>query len=382
MARLMIALLLTIGALGAPDVDTITTPIPINRRWEVLSRARNDNQRRRQLLRAAELLRAEVSIKLAGVVVDSELLRELGNTSRREPLLRAVRERFRRPVDLDDFLLFLDDVLVASRKEERREFWVSGGRARSAGVFLHPDDVYRRRPRRYGEKKSELAVDQPARPSQVEPAQDGDILGPEWTARFVNPSDREGLEAALGEISPDFLARVRDLLNQLEKQGAEVYLTSTVRKRERGYLMWGSFFLSRSETDTELRERLDELEELNVKWKLNIPIQWRHPEGLSETREAARTMSDAYDVVYATRRGAQNSDHYDGSAVDFVAFGLPRLLTLRAPDGVTKTFNLSHSSQSRDISLTPRLVKWIEEHFEFRKLRSDYPHWNDTKDED
>ena len=378
----MLALLLMIGTSVALDANPPTSPLSINRRWEVLNRPRNDNQRRRQLLRAAELLKEEVSIKLAGIVVDSELLEELGKTSRREPLLRAVRERFRRPVDLDDFLLFLDDVLVASRKKERREFWVSGGRARSAGIFLHPDDVYRRRPRRYGEKRSELAVDKPARPSQVDPAQDGDVLGPEWTARFVNPSDREGLEAALAEVSPEFLVRVRDLLDQLEKQGAEVYLTSTVRKQERGYLMWGAFYLSRSEDDTELDERLDELEELNIAWNLNVPIQWRHPKGLSATREAARTMSDAYDVVYATRRGAEKSDHYDGSAVDFVAFGLPRQLTVRAPDGGTKTFNLSHSSQSRDISLTPRLVKWIEEHFVFRKLKSDYPHWDDAKDED
>ncbi|MEO0813792.1 MAG: hypothetical protein AAFY60_13075, partial [Myxococcota bacterium] len=85
------------------------------------------------------------------------------------------------------------------------------------------------------------------------------------------------------------------------------------------------------------------------------------------------------DVVYATRRGAQASDHYDGDAVDFVALGLPRTLSLKAPDGTKKTFDLSHPTQPRDLSITPGVVGWIEKHFDFAKLRSDYPHWNDSK---
>ena len=32
-----------------------------------------------------------------------------------------------------------------------------------------------------------------------------------------------------------------------------------------------------------------------------------------------------------------------------------------------------------DLSLTPRLVEWIEAHFGFEKLRPDYPHWNDAR---
>ncbi len=362
----------------ATEAEAPKPPIEPNRKWEVLSRPRTDTQRREALRIAAERLGDDTLLKLAGFDVTPELLRTLAQTPAEEPLLRAIREKTRRPIDLDDFLLFLDDVLAMPEDYRSSGLWVSGGRARAEGILLHPDDIYKKRPRRYGTRGQPLAVDKPARPDKLPPAADGDPLGPNWSARFENPSDREGLEAALSEVAPDFRARVVNLLDQLEAQGAEVYLTSTVRKRERGYLMWGAFYLSRSPNDEVLAARVREITALNEKWKLNIPIQWQHPEGLAATKEAARQMSDAYDVVYATRRGAQFSDHYDGDAVDFVALGLPRTLSLEAPDGAKKTFNLSDPSQPRDISLTPGLVRWVERHFGFKKLLSDYPHWNDA----
>ncbi|MEM6733463.1 MAG: hypothetical protein AAF658_18030, partial [Myxococcota bacterium] len=366
----------------APAIDPApqpVAPLPINRRWDVLKRPRNETAQRAALAQAAKAWGDDTVVRLAGVELTAALLEELAKTPTEEPLLRAVRERMRRPIDLEDFLYFLDDVLRAPSEARARGLWVSGGRARSEGILLHTDDIYKKRPRRYATRKKELSVDKPARPDQLPPAADGDPLGPNWSARFENPSNREGLMEVLRAVAPEFLGRVMNLLEQLERQGAEVYLTSTVRKRERGFLMWGSFYLSRSTDDAQLLARSKELEKLNRDWKLNIPIQWQHPNGVAATREAARQMSDAYDVVYATRRGARYSDHYDGDAVDFVAIGLPRTLTLEAPDGAKKTFDLSHPTQPRDISLTPGLVRWIETHFALKKLRSDYPHWNDTK---
>lgn len=355
-------------------------PLPINRRWDVLKRPRNETQQREALADAAARLNPEHSLMVAGINVTPEFLREMASTPPEEPLLRAIRERTKRAIDLVDFLLLLDDVLATREDVRARGLWVAGGRARSEGILIHPDDVFKKRPRRYASRRRELAVDKPARPAELDPAADGDILGPNWSARFENPSNREGLIAALNAEAPEFRERVMSLLTQLEAQGAEVYLTSTVRKKERGYLMWGAFYLSRAEDDATLTARRKELEKLNRQWKLNIPIQWQHPKGPRETREAARLMAEAYDVVYATKGGACCSDHYDGSAVDFIAIGLPRSLTLTAPDGATKTFDLSHPSQPRDISLTPKLIRWVETHFQFRKLVSDYPHWNDVKD--
>jgi hypothetical protein len=76
---------------------------------------------------------------------------------------------------------------------------------------------------------------------------------------------------------------------------------------------------------------------------------------------------------------SRSSNHYEGTAVDLVALGLPRRLALQAPDGNTGRFDLSHPEQPRDLSLTPELIEWVEKHFELEKLEGDYPHWNDAR---
>jgi hypothetical protein len=90
-------------------------------------------------------------------------------------------------------------------------------------------------------------------------------------------------------------------------------------------------------------------------------------------------MAETYEVVFATREGARASDHYTGRAVDLVALRLPRRLVLRAPGGEVGRFDLSGSDESRDLSLSPKIIDWVETNFGLRKLRADYPHWSDTR---
>ena len=68
--------------------------------------------------------------------------------------------------------------------------------------------------------------------------------------------------------------------------------------------------------------------------------------------------------------------------MDLVAVNLPRRLELIAPDGARRIFDLTASDQSRDLSLTPSVVDWVEAHFGLSKLRFDYPHWNDRPPSD
>jgi hypothetical protein len=126
-----------------------------------------------------------------------------------------------------------------------------------------------------------------------------------------------------------------------------------------------------------VQDTVAQLDAINGTW-VTVPIVWSHPEGWMATREAARRMADAYDVVYATEQGARYSKHYDGVAVDFSATGLPRKIELVSPEGTRRTFDLSHPDESRDLSLTPAVVKWIERHFLLEKVTDDYPHWNDA----
>lgn len=351
-------------------------PIAIDREWEALQPADDP----RAVVRQAGEQLGDWTIDLAGVDIDGPWLLELADTPADEPFVRALRERSGRPIDPDDFLLFLDDVLVAGEAGRRGEpFTVHSGRARAAGILLHPDDVFRSKPRTYG-RDAELAVDEPPPQSSFPPAEDGDPLGPGWTMRYPNPATPEELYGALAEKRPEsgYASRIASLLAQIEQQGGETYIASTVRRPERGYLMWGAFVLSRAKSEAEVNRIVAKLDQRNTEWGLHVPITWRHPDGWEATVEAARRMADAYDVVYATESGARRSNHYGAEAADFVAIDLPRELVLRAPDGATETFDLSDPEEPRDLSLSPRVIDWVEAHFQMRKLESDYPHWTDT----
>ncbi len=365
---------LFLSALAAEPPDPIP-PIPVDRDWQALA----PSEDRRAMVRQAGQTLGDWEIDVAGVKVDGPFLVALADEAPDEPFLRVVRERFRRPVDLEDLLYLLDDVLVAGEAGRRGDpFSVGAGRARNVGVLVHPDDVFKKVPRVYPHKDRELAVDEPPPQESFPVAEDGEVLGPNWTMRFRNPTEPQEMYRTLAEKRPEatFSSRIAALASQVEQQGAEVYLTSFLRYRERGYLMWGAHELRRCKDEPCVTATVRELEA--AKSWAPVPIAWSHPDGWEGTREAARRMADAFDVVYATEKGARYSNHYDGVAADLVAIGLPRSLTLVAPDGASRTFDLSAPEQPRDLSLTPEVIDWVEQHFEFRKLNSDYPHWDDA----
>lgn len=362
----------------APQASPAPPPPPIqaDREWEVL-KAEPDL---RKAFRAAGEKLGSWKISLGGGDIDGQVLIDLSEKAPDEPFTRVVREELRKPLDLEDFLYFLDDVLVAGEAGRRGEpFWVPTGRARSAGILVHPDDVFRDdKPRNYPDKP-ELAVDKPPPQSSFPEAKDGELLGPNWTMRYKSPESREEMFATLAAKRPEstFSSRIAALVYQLEQQGTDVYLSSFLRYRQRGYLMWGAHLLRSCSTETCVRNAVTKLKAANSSWA-HVKIGWSHPQGWRATREAARQMADAFDVVFATERGARYSNHYDGTAVDFSATALPRTLELVAPNGEKRTFDLSGPDQPRDLSLTPEVIDWIEVNFQLRKLNSDHPHWDDA----
>jgi hypothetical protein len=371
--RILLVLLL----LTQPAVAGQPTTIQTNRKLEVIKPRKG----LRSLYRQAGKLLGDWTIVVSGMEIDGPRLVELSKKSPQEPFVRVVREDFRFPVDVDDFVYFLDDVLRDGKQGLRgKVVWVLPGRGRAAGLLVHPDDVFRKnRPRVYGEPERKLAIDKPVPQPELPPAADGDPLGPNWATRYKNPVGDQAKLEALEKINPSgtLAERMVLLLKQLRDQGCETGLYTTVRNRQRGYLMYGAFTLSRLKTQRGVRRAVRKLKRLNKAWSLNVDILWAHPKGWRATIEAARKMADAYPVTYATAYGARKSKHYDGEAVDFAAYGLPRKLTLKAPDGEEKVFDLSAPYHNRDINLTPELIKWVEKKFQLEKLKFDYPHWND-----
>lgn len=363
-------------ATAAPSGPAPTPPLAVDRVWESLPAPGADL--RSAYRRAGELL-GDWQIRVAEVPIDGARLSAVAAAAPGEPFTRALREDLRRPVDPLDLLYLIDDVLAAA--DRRGEpLVVTPSRARDLGVLIHPEEIFKKgvvKP--YPVKAEVVAVDEPPPQDAFPVAVDGEVLGPNWTMRYRPPTDRASLFRALSEKRPDYARRVLSLIEQLEAQGCDVALTSFVRYPERGYLMWGSFELKRAPIEDQPAV-LARLAAANEKWG-HVPITWAAPDGPEATREAARRMADVYGVVYATETGARTSRHYDGKAADFVALGLPRALTLTAPDGATRTFDLSGADEPRDLSLTPAVIAWIEEHFEMWKLRTDHPHWEDARED-
>ena len=365
-------LLCTLEIAAPPQkLELLTT----DRRWAKLPGPNLE----KALERAAQLL-ARRTIILAGARIDGKVLRDIQKRSRGGNLTRAFREHLHIPIDPEDFLLFLDDLL--SRSPEvftGRPIDLTPSRLRSAGILLHPDDAFRKRPRKYGVAGQSLILRSPEVRRDTRPASAGASLGPRWTFRYQQPESQADRLWALYRLNPDFAQRVRSLVKQLRNQGVGVTVESTVRDRRRGFLIYGAYILSRSTLESEVAFKVARLERLQKSWKLDVPIQWAHSGGWKRTIEEARKMAEAFGVTYATENGARKSDHYDGRAIDIYAVGLPRVLRLKAPNGKKRKFDLFAVEQSRDLNLTPELVSWIEDNFEMKKLRQDYPHWRDAR---
>lgn len=365
----MLTAVLTSLMVSAP-APTPAPPLDTNRTLEVLPA-----DPMRAFSAAAQRL-GDRSILLAEATVNAEVLQRLARPPKGEPMLRWVRETLGRPVVVEDFVYFLDDLVSAPSLPESMS--VPASRARAYGILLHPQDIFKKKPRSYG-GYGELPLDNPPSQVDLQPAPDGALPGPMWTARYQQPMTDEGKIEELIEQNPRFGRAVESLFSQLKKQGAFTWVEAGVRPRERGFLIYGSWYVSRSPSPKALAARITTLDGYEKAWGLDIPITWRHPDGFKATVEAARAMADTYGVDYATPRGAQRSSHYGGKAVDIVAVDLPRTLHLRAPDGAARTFDLSAPDSARDVSLIPEVVDWVEAHFGMRKLRRDYPHWSDRR---
>jgi murein DD-endopeptidase MepM/ murein hydrolase activator NlpD len=354
--------------------------IAMDRDWDVLDPERGDGSERALLEQAGRALGAW-RLVLARSAFDGDDLRAVAAAPAEEPLLRALRERLGIPVVLADLLYFIDDVLQAGRWGLRGErVWVTSSRARRAGILVRPDEVFDGvEPRRYGARGGRLHIYRPSGGAGIRPAADGAPPCANWIGRYPNPRGRPAKLAALRRRNPVFADRIRSLIGQLEAQGADVVLFSTVRDPRRGYLMWGAFELARARSRRAVRRWVAELDRLNRQWAMHVPIRWQHPDGWRATVRAADRMANAYDVVYATRHGARSSSHYDAEAADLTAWDLPRRLRLVAPDGTRRVFDLSAPHHPRDLSLEPELIAWIETHFGLEKLRADYPHWSDNR---
>ena len=134
-------------------------PIAVNRTLEVLPKGTPSEELQREQLRVAGELLGEWEIKLAGVLVTGETLTLLADLSLDAPIEVILREQLKRPTDCADFILLLDDVLVAGAAGRRGEpFDIGAGRMRRMGALIHPDEIFKGKTKAYPVGKKELDV--------------------------------------------------------------------------------------------------------------------------------------------------------------------------------------------------------------------------------
>lgn len=364
-------------------VLTTVTPDPVlmsvNAQWENVPEAAQGDYR--AILRVLGQQMQGAVISISGVRITAARLSKWSRIPTEESLEQQVRQSMRRPLKLEGFHYFVDDVLNLPPERLAKAVVLTSFRGRKLAVLMHPEEVFENKIRRYPNDETGVNIDKPATPRFYSPAKNGQLLGPQWTARFPNPRGERAKFSRLREMVPgyDFHKRISSLVKQFRAQGAEAYVDSTVRSKERGYLIWGSYVLSQVETKEGYQIALAELNAARIEWKLHVPVVWQHSAGWRAGVESARTMAETYGVTYATREGARASNHYDGLAVDMTVVGLPSTVTPLAPDGEKRTFNLSDPEHSRDLSLSPELIAWIEQKYRLVKLKLDYPHWDDVR---
>ena len=156
-ARWLLCLGLALAAAPEAQAEPGVVTITCDRTLQVLSpRALSSDRARKAALRQAAAGLGERSVDLAGVRLDAAALLAIADENEGEPLVRVSRELLRRPVDLDDLILFLDDLLAQQDRLQGVAVVLPPGRARSAGIILHPYDVFLpAKEKRYGEAMTE-----------------------------------------------------------------------------------------------------------------------------------------------------------------------------------------------------------------------------------
>ena len=283
-------------------------------------------------------------------------------------------------------MYFLDDVLKAGDQGLRgRPVVVSPSEARDAGIALSPEEaLLHKSPRRYGTQRARL-VHEPSPPENLtQPeTEDGPALvgtSASETQPTRPPSWQSWARRTLILRSAcrcfDQLAIQHDANDK--SLDVPVDLSSTVPGR--GYLMFGAYSLSQakrrlswnqivytSSPDVEAeRWQTAALSPRPLLRTKDLSTSPGAPAGWTEaTRDAAESMRATFGVAKATKNGALHSNHIRGFAADITANALPRFRP-EYPDGAKVTFDLSGDDESRDLSLTPKVITWINQHMASR----------------
>jgi hypothetical protein len=177
-----------------------------------------------------------------------------------------------------------------------------------------------------------------------------EFSGPQWCKRFPG-------SASIDDLDPEWRGSVWAFLSAMQKGGATIEVSATLRPPERAYLMHWCWMI------TNLAQAPAAVPPMP-----GLVIDWTHGGDRNAARAAAEAMVKAYELQFLP---SLTSRHTAGRAVDMTITWNDRL-NVRDYDGNSHYI----LTEPRD-GTNPELVK-IGASFGVIKLLSDRPHWSDN----
>ncbi|WP_218968431.1 hypothetical protein [Massilia psychrophila] len=142
-----------------------------------------------------------------------------------------------------------------------------------------------------------------------------ELSGPQWVARF--PGSR-----LTHDLDPVFRVAVENFLAALAGAGASVHISSTLRPKQRAYLMHWAHQVMRND-----------LSPTRVPAMAGVPIQWAHP-SLAASIGACTAMVEGFCIGHlrADVAPSLNTLHASGEAID-MTIEWSRTLSIKTHNG-------------------------------------------------
>ena len=189
--------------------------------------------------------------------------------------------------------------------------------------------------------------------------------GPTWHTKFAN-SNRTA------DLSASFKTKWEKFEKALIKAGASVDISSTLRPKERAYLMHYSW-----------RLRHGQLKSHEIPEQAAVAIEWTHSNAHGERDEpASRKAATALNLKYGMAQQASlKSNHIKGDAID-VYIHWSGDLTIEDAKGTKKTIKgeprHGGKGKKKDGQFGNKDLHAVGKTYGVLKLFSDPPHWSET----
>jgi hypothetical protein len=177
--------------------------------------------------------------------------------------------------------------------------------------------------------------------------------GKSWVARFPGSKKVEDLDAGFRE-------KVEAFIKAVKAAGATVRITSTLRPKERAYLMHWSWLIAKRNHDAR-----------KVPALAGVDIEWWHG-GQKLSQQKAQEMVDGYGTNHLKVPPALRSRHIEGKAIDMLITWKGTLAIKKKDGTVVKIDSTPHDHTNAELIAVGKTYGVIH----FLSVDKDKVHWS------